>query len=62
MEIGNKVKVFRKEKGINQKKLAQMAGISNSFLCDIEVGRTSPSIKTLEAIAKALDINMRDFF
>lgn len=55
MEIGEKIREIRVKKGINQVKLAKLAGISNTFLSDIEVGRTTPSIKTLLKLAKALE-------
>ncbi len=54
MEIGKKIKFIRKSMGINQNKLAQLSGISNTYLSDIENLRTVPSLKTLtsSAIAK----------
>lgn len=58
---GARVKEIRCRKGINQKKLAELAGISNSYLSDIEVGRTNPSLKTLFKIAKALGVDISTF-
>lgn len=58
---GSIIKQFRKEKGISQKKLAQLAEISNSYLSDIEVGRTNPSLKTLLKIAKVLEVDINTF-
>ena len=55
---GGIIKNMRKERHISQKKLAEMAGISNTYLSDLEVGRTSPSLKTLINISKALDISV----
>ena len=54
MKIGAIIKKMRLEKGIKQIELARMAGISNTYLSDIESGRTIPSIKTLTKIARAL--------
>ncbi len=50
------LKRIRKKKGMSQEVLAQRAGISRSFLCEIERGRKSPSLATLERLAAALDI------
>ena len=48
--------------GISQKELADKIGISQSFLCDIEQGRSKPSIDTALKIAEALNIADIKFF
>jgi transcriptional regulator with XRE-family HTH domain len=58
---GSKIKELRKQKGISQKQLAIMAKISNSYLSDIEVGRTNPSLKTLFKIAKVIEVDINTF-
>ena len=40
------IKERREELDLSQKELAEKAGISQSFLCDIEQGRSKPSIDT----------------
>lgn len=55
--IGEKIKCERLKKSLKQYELAKKANISNTYLSDIEVGRTTPSIKTLNKIAKALEID-----
>ena len=59
--IGEKIKCERLKKSLKQYELAKKAGISNTFLSDIEVGRTSPSLKTLDKIAKALGVDIKIF-
>jgi len=54
-----KMKKLRLQKGFSQKSLAAMAGISNTYLSNIEVGRINPSIKTLFSIAKLLDVDVK---
>ena len=61
MEIGRKIRDIRISKNITQKKLAELAGISNTYLSDIERMRTSPSIKTLGSLANSLDKNIKEF-
>ena len=56
------IKGKREELGITQKELAEKIGISQSFLCDIEMGRSKPSIDTALKIAEALDIEDIKFF
>lgn len=60
--IGEKIKKKRLEKNIKQCELAKKAGMSNTFLSDIENGRSEPSIKTLSKIAGALEIDIKKFF
>ncbi|HSP47758.1 MAG TPA: helix-turn-helix transcriptional regulator [Clostridiaceae bacterium] len=55
--IGENIKRVRKEKKLTQKDLGEIVGISNTYLSDIEIGRTNPSIKTLKRIAKGLDVS-----
>ena len=51
------IKERREQLGISQKELAEKADISQSFLCDIEQGRSKPSIDTAVKLADALDIS-----
>ncbi|OOM70018.1 anaerobic benzoate catabolism transcriptional regulator [Clostridium puniceum] len=60
--IGEKIKKKRSEKKLKQYELAKLADMSNTFLSDIETGRSAPVIKTLEKIAKALEIDIKEFF
>jgi transcriptional regulator with XRE-family HTH domain len=60
--IGEKIKKKRIEKNLKQYELAKLADMSNTFLSDIETGRSAPAIKTLEKIAKALEIEIKEFF
>ena len=62
MLIGSKIRKLRLEKGITQIELAKKAGISNTYLSDIENERTNPSLKTLLKIAKALETNFDMIF
>lgn len=58
--IGAKLKEIRLRKKLTQKNLAAKAGISNSYLSDIESGRTKPSLKTLEELTHSLGIKFED--
>lgn len=58
--IGENIRRYRKEKNMTQKDLGDYIGISNTYLSDLEVGRTNPSIKTLKKIAAALEISYID--
>ena len=56
------IKERREELDLSQKELAEKAGISQSFLCDIEQGRSKPSIDTALKIAEVLNIGDIKFF
>ena len=56
------IKERREELDMSQKELAEKAGISQSFLCDIEQGRSKPSIDTALKIAEVLNISDVKFF
>ena len=50
------IKQIREEQNMSQKELADKAGITQQFMCDIEHGRRKPSIDTAIKIAGALNI------
>ena len=56
------IKERREELDLSQKELAEKVGISQSFLCDIEQGRSKPSIDTALKIAEVLNISDVKFF
>ena len=60
MNVGKRIRELRNKGGMTQKELAEKADISTSYLCDIEVGRTNPSLRTLERISKAFGITMKE--
>jgi transcriptional regulator with XRE-family HTH domain len=60
--VGEKVKLLREEKGLSLKDLADRTGFSTALLSQMENHLVSPSLGTLIQLAKALDINVGDFF
>lgn len=54
--IGDNIKSIRKSKKMTQTDFAELMGLSRSYIGDLENNRRNPSIKTLEAIARALDV------
>lgn len=54
--IGEQIMFYRKKRGLTQDQLAQKVGLSRrSIISGMETGLTTPSHKTLERIADALD-------
>ena len=63
INIGDRIKFFRTHKGISVNKLANLAGISQSYLRDIELGKNNNiGVETLNYVCWALDITLKDFF
>lgn len=57
MKIGSRVKRARLAKHMTQMQLAEAAGISMSFLSNIENGRQSMNLRVLIAISDALNVS-----
>jgi len=56
--LGEWIKRRREAHGVSQRELADKAGISRSYLCDIERGRgTKPSVESLDHISTALGVD-----
>lgn len=62
MNIAQRIKQLRKEKHLTVNKLANIAGLSQSFVRDIELEKKSPTIESLSLICDALGISLSDFF
>ncbi|MCD8197273.1 MAG: helix-turn-helix domain-containing protein, partial [Lachnospiraceae bacterium] len=62
MNVGDRIKYFRNQKQFSVNKLANLAGISQSYLRDIELGNKNPTVEILSYICEALDITLCDFF
>jgi transcriptional regulator with XRE-family HTH domain len=51
-----RLQAVRQEKRITRAELARRAKVSPSFIHSIEVGQKSPTLRTLEKLAAALDV------
>jgi transcriptional regulator with XRE-family HTH domain len=60
--VGNKLRMLREERGISQRELAQLSGISTNAISLIERNENSPSVSTLQSLAGALNVKMSYFF
>ncbi|MGL4901992.1 MAG: LexA family protein, partial [Cetobacterium sp.] len=58
--LGIVVKKLREEKGYTQLELAKKANIGSGTLGDIESGRNKSTVKTLNKIAEALNLNKEE--
>lgn len=62
MDIGERIKELRIERGLTQEELADRAELSKGFISQIERNLTSPSIATLEDVVLALGMDFSSFF
>ena len=62
MEVGKRISELRERKDISTNKLANKAGVSQSYLRQVEIGSTSPTIEKLSYIVEALGVSLQEFF
>ena len=60
--IGPRLKTLRQRQGLSQRKLAQMAGVSNATVSLVENGRSDPSMGLLKRILDSLGMSFAEFF
>jgi transcriptional regulator with XRE-family HTH domain len=60
--FGRRLQRVRKRMGFTQEKLAEKTRLSTTFIGLIETGRRRPSLKSLQKIADALGINIKELF
>ena len=60
--FGKRIKELRRNLGLSQEELAEKAEISSRYLSRVEMGQQFPSIDTLVKLAKALNVELKDFF
>lgn len=56
--IGQQIKIRRKELGVTQPDVAELAGISTNTLYKIETGQTSPTVKVVQKITEVLGMEL----
>lgn len=62
MNVGERIVELRISKGLTTNKLANLAGVSQSHLREIELGKRNPTVETLSFFCDALGISLSDFF
>ena len=66
MDVRQRVSIniqrIRREKGLSQEDVAHRAEIHQTYLSGVEGAKRNPSIGVLERIAKALNVDILEFF
>ena len=59
--VGLKIKFKRLQKGLTQEQLAELIGVHEKYIGKIETGKQNITIKTLNRLANALEIDICNF-
>ncbi len=60
MKLGERLRLIRKENKLTLKNLSQLANLSVPYLSDMERGVVNPSIDTLQKVAKAYNMTVKE--
>ena len=61
-EIGKKIRILRKTRGLTQQQLADKLKVKRATISNYEIGRRAPStVRELESIAEALGVELSYF-
>lgn len=60
--LASNIKKLRKEKSMTQEQLSELADISNTYIANIECGKSWMSDFTLEKISAALGVSAHELF
>ncbi len=60
--LAKRLKQLRKSKGLTQEKLAELIGRDTKHISKLELAGSYPSIETLNRIANALQVELKDIF
>lgn len=58
VELGSRLRAAREEKNLTLRSLASKIDVSSSLLSQIENGKTKPSVDTLYALVRQLEISI----
>jgi transcriptional regulator with XRE-family HTH domain len=62
LQLGPRIRALRQARSVTLRELAERAGVTESFLSQVERERTSPSIASVQRIARALDLTIAELF
>lgn len=60
--IGERIRNFRKEKGLSQEELADIANLHATYIGQLERGEKNATLESIEKVANALEISLEDLF
>lgn len=60
VDLGKRIRRFRKKAGLTQERLAEKVHVSTTHIGLVETGKRRVSLKTLQRIASALAVKVRN--
>ena len=60
--VGERIRFFRKERGLSQEELAYRAALHNTYIGQVERGEKNATIESLSKISTALGITVAELF
>lgn len=60
--FGDRVRALRSDRGYSQEHLAELADLHRTYVGSVERGERNISLDAITALAKALDVPVRDLF
>ncbi len=54
--VGDNCARIRRERGLTQEKLAELSGLTQQYLSDLERGKRNPTIVTIYELSQALGV------
>ena len=61
-KLGQKIRVERQKRKMSQEKLAEFAELNRNFVGMVERGETNITVKNLENIANAFEMDIKELF
>lgn len=61
-EVGNRIRDLRIKKGWTQNRLANEAGVSPTYIYQLENGQKSPTVEYLNHVCFGLGVTLKEFF
>jgi XRE family transcriptional regulator, aerobic/anaerobic benzoate catabolism transcriptional regulator len=60
IELGERVRKLRQQQGVTLKRAAQLSGLSDRFIIEVEKGKANPSLASVISLADALQTSVTD--
>lgn len=60
--FGGRLREIRRQKGLSQEELAELAGIDRTYVGGVERGERNLSVLNVKRLSDALGINVKDIF
>ena len=61
-KLGQKIRIERMKRKISQEKLAELAELNRNFIGMVERGESNITVKNLENISKAFNMEIKELF